>query len=60
MILRRTAPDMRRGFKVPGYPVTPILSIVACVYVIVNLQVVTLLSFAVWIAVALTFYHVEP
>lgn len=56
MILRRTAPDMRRGFKVPGYPVTPILSIVACVYVIVNLQVVTLLSFAVWIAVALTFY----
>ena len=28
MVLRRTQPDLPRGFKVPGYPVTPILSIV--------------------------------
>ena len=28
MVLRRTAPDLPRGFKVPGYPVTPLLSIV--------------------------------
>ena len=27
MVLRRRAPDLPRGFKVPGYPVTPILSI---------------------------------
>lgn len=56
IILRRTAPDMRRGFKVPGYPITPLLSICACVYVIVNLQAVTLVSFVIWIAVALSFY----
>ncbi|MFT3942542.1 MAG: amino acid permease [Ancrocorticia sp.] len=56
MILRRTAPDMRRGFKVPGYPITPILSIAACIYVIVNLQAITLISFAIWIGVALLFY----
>ena len=27
IVLRQTAPDLPRGFKVPGYPVTPILSI---------------------------------
>ena len=26
IILRRTQPDLPRGFSVPGYPVTPILS----------------------------------
>jgi APA family basic amino acid/polyamine antiporter len=27
IILRRTAPDLPRGFRVPGYPVTPVLSV---------------------------------
>ena len=27
MVLRRTAPDLPRGFRVPGYPVTPVLSV---------------------------------
>jgi APA family basic amino acid/polyamine antiporter len=31
MVLRRTAPDLPRGFKVPLYPVTPILSIAGCI-----------------------------
>ncbi|MCI1749227.1 MAG: amino acid permease [Acidipropionibacterium sp.] len=56
IILRRTAPDLPRGFKVPGYPVTPILSIAACIYVVSGLHVLTLEAFAVWIAVALIFY----
>ena len=30
MVLRRTHPDLPRGFKVPGYPVTPILAILGC------------------------------
>lgn len=29
MILRRTRPNMPRGFKVPFYPVLPILNIVS-------------------------------
>ncbi|OCA96084.1 APC family permease [Actinobaculum suis] len=56
IILRRTAPDMPRTFKVPGYPVTPILSVVACLYVISGLDTFTLVAFAIWMAVALTFY----
>ena len=33
-VLRRSAPDLPRGFKVPGYPVTPILSIAGCIWII--------------------------
>ncbi|MCQ9366770.1 amino acid permease [Brevibacterium sp. 91QC2O2] len=56
IILRRTRPDLPRGFKVPGYPVTPVLSILACLYVISGLQPITLIAFVIWIAVALIFY----
>lgn len=56
MVLRRTAPDLPRGFRVPGYPVTPILSIAACVYLISGLQWITLLVFVLWLGVALVFW----
>lgn len=56
IILRRTAPDLPRGFKVPGYPVTPALSIAACIYVITGLHRLTLIAFVIWIAVALVLY----
>ncbi len=56
IILRRTMPDAPRGFKVPGYPVTPILAIVACVYVLSGLHWVTYLWFGVWLAVVLAYY----
>ena len=56
MVLRRTAPDLPRGFKVPGYPVTPILSIIGCLWIIKDLRPVTIFAFLVWVAVALAFY----
>lgn len=56
IVLRRTAPDLPRGFRVPGYPVTPILSIAACLYLIVGLQWITLVVFVLWLAVALVFW----
>lgn len=56
IVLRRTAPDLKRGFKVPGYPLTPILAIAACLYVITGLSPETLIAFAGWITVALVFY----
>lgn len=56
MVLRRTAPDQPRGFKVPFYPVTPILSIIGCLYVIAGLQPATLYVFVVWMAVAMVWY----
>ena len=56
MVLRRTAPDLPRGFKVPGYPVTPILSIAGCIWIIQDLRAVTIWVFFGWAAVALLWY----
>lgn len=56
IVLRRSRPDLPRGFRVPGYPVTPVLAIAACVYILAGLQWFTYAWFLVWLAVALTFY----
>jgi basic amino acid/polyamine antiporter, APA family len=56
IVLRRKSPDLPRGFKVPGYPVTPILSILGCLWIITSLRGVTILAFVVWVAAAMVFY----
>ncbi|SEQ69531.1 amino acid permease [Microlunatus flavus] len=56
IILRRREPDLKRGFKVPGYPVTPVLSILACAYILSSLRAITWLVFAGWVLVFLAFY----
>ncbi len=58
IILRVREPDLPRGFKVPGYPVTPILSVVACIVVLWGLHWYTWLWFALWVGAALLFYLV--
>ena len=56
IILRRTRPDLPRGFKVPGYPVTPLLAIAACIYILSGLHWYTYAWFFLWLAVVLSFY----
>ena len=56
IVLRIQEPDLPRGFKVPGYPVTPILSMAACAYILVSLHWYTWIAFSGWVAVALVFY----
>ncbi|HEY5822248.1 MAG TPA: amino acid permease [Propionibacteriaceae bacterium] len=56
IILRVREPDLPRAFKVPGYPVTPVLSILACLYILSSLKPITWLVFAGWIVVFLAFY----
>jgi basic amino acid/polyamine antiporter, APA family len=56
MVLRQRAPDLPRGFKVPGYPVTPVLSIAGCIWIIQDLRFVTIAVFFIWAGVALTWY----
>lgn len=57
MVLRRTAPNLPRGFKVPGYPVVPILSALGCLYIIKDLRPITIGVFLIWVAVALIWYY---
>ncbi|HWK91716.1 MAG TPA: amino acid permease [Luteimicrobium sp.] len=56
IVLRRTRPDLDRSFRVPWVPVLPILSVLACVYLMLNLPVETWLRFLVWMAVGFVVY----
>lgn len=56
MVLRRREPELPRGFKVPLYPITPILSIAGCAWIIKDLRPVTIYVFLVWTAIVLVFY----
>jgi APA family basic amino acid/polyamine antiporter len=58
IILRVREPDLPRAFKVPGYPVTPVLSVLACLFVLYGLPPITWLWFSIWVALALAFYLV--
>jgi amino acid transporter len=58
IILRLREPDLPRAFKVPGYPVTPVLSVLACGYILVSLHWYTWIAFSGWVVVALVFYLV--
>jgi APA family basic amino acid/polyamine antiporter len=58
ILLRVREPDLPRGFRVPGYPVTPILSIIACAYILFSLPWYTWLAFAGWVSLFLLFYFV--
>jgi APA family basic amino acid/polyamine antiporter len=55
-ILRRTRPDLPRRFRVPWSPVLPIVSALACLYLMANLAVETWLRFLAWMALGLVFY----
>jgi APA family basic amino acid/polyamine antiporter len=56
IVLRRTAPDLPRGFRVPGYPVTPVLSVLGCLWIIVDLRPLTIAVFAIWVVAVLVWY----
>jgi APA family basic amino acid/polyamine antiporter len=55
-VLRRTRPDLERKFRTPWVPLVPILSVLASVYLMLNLPAVTWLRFFIWMAVGLVVY----
>ncbi|MEW2382682.1 amino acid permease [Micromonospora sp. NPDC047707] len=56
ILLRRTRPDLPRGFRVPWGPVIPVLAIVACVVLMLFLTVETWLRFVAWMVLGLFVY----
>ena len=56
IVLRYKEPDRRRPFRVPGAPFTPLISIVACGYLMFQLPRVTWIRFLIWLAVGLVIY----
>jgi APA family basic amino acid/polyamine antiporter len=56
VVLRRTRPDLERSFRTPFVPVLPILSVLASLYLMLNLTAATWVRFFVWMAVGLVIY----
>ncbi len=58
VVLRRTRPDLHRDFKAPWVPVLPIAAILACLWLMVNLTLLTWIRFVVWMVVGVVVYFV--
>jgi len=58
MVLRRTRPDLPRGFRVPASPLLPILGILSCGVLMVSLPLLTWVRFFIWLTIGLVIYFV--
>lgn len=56
IFLRKVDPDRPRPFRVPWVPVTPMISIVACFYLMLQLPTITWVRFGIWLALGLVVY----
>ena len=56
IILRRTRPDLERGYRVPFVPWFPLIGIALCIYLMTRLPATTWWRFAIWMALGLVIY----
>jgi APA family basic amino acid/polyamine antiporter len=56
LILRKREPDRPRAFRTPFSPVTPLLGILSCLYLMLGLPWVTWVRFAAWLIVGMIVY----
>ncbi|WP_160007361.1 amino acid permease [Nocardioides sp. AX2bis] len=58
VVLRRTRPDLPRSFRTPLAPVVATLSVLMCVYLMLNLTGETWERFGIWMALGVVVYFV--
>ena len=56
VVLRRTHPSLERAFRTPFVPLVPILSVLACLWLMLNLPLETWVRFAVWMVLGFVVY----
>ncbi|HDR8094782.1 TPA: amino acid permease [Bacillus cereus] len=56
IILRKSHPNLKRGFMVPFVPVLPSVSIVFCVFLMLILPLRTWMYFSIWITIGAVIY----
>ena len=58
VVLRRTRPDLERGFRVPLVPFFPIIGAGLCIYLMLDLPGTTWWRFGIWLAIGVVIYFV--
>ena len=58
VVLRRTRPDLPRGFRTPAAPVVAAISTLMCFYLMLNLTGDTWIRFGVWMLIGFVVYFV--
>ncbi|MGX7111258.1 amino acid permease [Gemella cuniculi] len=58
IVFNKKYPDLKRGFRVPGMPYLPMISIVLFVALLYSITLTTWKIFIVWIIVGLVIYYV--
>ena len=56
IVLRRVEPDRLRPFRAPWVPLTPIISILTCLYLMLQLPALTWIRFGIWLLIGLGIY----
>jgi APA family basic amino acid/polyamine antiporter len=56
VVLRHTQPDLPRPFRCPWVPVVPIVSVLACGYLMAQLPALTWERFGIWLVIGLGIY----
>ena len=56
IIMRRTQPNRPRSFRVPWVPLLPMISVIACLGLMISLPTETWVRFFVWLLIGLVIY----
>ncbi|WP_044642528.1 amino acid permease [Risungbinella massiliensis] len=56
LVLRKTQPDLPRGFRTPFVPLVPLIAIGLCLFLMTQLAVITWLAFGIWLVIGLAIY----
>jgi APA family basic amino acid/polyamine antiporter len=56
IVLRRTRPDLERGFRVPFVPVFPIIGALLAIFLMKYLEQATWIRFGAWLVIGLVIY----
>ena len=56
IVLRKTRPEVERRFRTPGVPVTPLITVGFCFYLMYSLPTVTWIRFGIWLLIGLLIY----
>src|SRR5438874_2585676 len=56
IVLRRREPDRPRPFRTPWVPVLPLVSAAFCLYLMINLPLLTWVRFGLWMAIGAVIY----